>query len=69
MHKGVLIVESEGADAARFIDPIDSVDDILLRYQGYVRLDSDIFVEPEEAVLARPATSATKFLARPGPPY
>ena len=50
MHKGVLIVESEGGDAARFIDPIDSVDDILLRYQGYVRLDSDIFVEPEEAV-------------------
>ena len=50
MHKGVLIVESEGADAARLIDPIDSVDDILLRYQGYVRLDSDIFVEPEEAV-------------------
>ena len=50
VHKGVLIVESEGADAARFIDPVEAVDDILLRYQGRVRLDSDIFVEPEEAV-------------------
>jgi hypothetical protein len=50
VHKGVLIVESEGADAAPFIDPIEAVDDILRRYQGRVRLDSDIFVEPEEAV-------------------
>ena len=50
MHKGVLIVESEGADAARFIDPFEAADDILPRYQRRVWLDSDIFVEPEEAV-------------------
>ena len=43
-------MESEGADAARFIDPIDAVDDILLRYRGHVQLDEDVFVEPEEAV-------------------
>ena len=50
VHNGMLIVESEGADAARFIDPIEAIDDILTRYQGRVRLDGEIFVEPEEAV-------------------
>jgi hypothetical protein len=49
IHNGVLIVESEEDDAVRFIDPVDAVDNILLRYRGRIPLDQDVFVEPEEA--------------------
>jgi hypothetical protein len=49
IHNGVLIVENEEGDAARFIDPVEAVDHILTLYDGRVRLDEDIFIEPEEA--------------------
>lgn len=48
IHNGVLIVESDEDDAERFIDPVDAVDNILLRYRGRIPLDQGVFAEPEE---------------------
>ena len=48
IHNGVLIVENEADDAARFIDPVEAVDHILTLYDGRIRLDEDIFIEADE---------------------
>ena len=48
IRNGILIVESDEGDAARFIDPLAAVDDILMRYRGRVPLDDEVFVESEE---------------------
>ena len=49
IHNGMLFVESDTDDPARFIDPADAVDHILLRYRGRIQLDDEVFVAPEEA--------------------
>lgn len=48
IRTGILIIEDTEDDAARFIDPVAAVDEILLRYRGRLQLDEEVFVEPEE---------------------
>ena len=60
----MLVVESEDVDAARIIDMIEAVYDILVCYRGWSQLDGNEYVKPIEAKLWGPKWSATNILAR-----
>lgn len=67
VHNRIPFIESDTGDLARFIDPADAVDHILVRHRGRIQLDGKVFVAPEEAAGWGFSTRCAKSLARTRP--